>query len=84
MIKFPKVVLDRMRVNDIVTLLRDKRFDVYTDMNKFPDSKVGKVPITFSIIAQREEGDNTLMLIIDLEGKPSSTEREKRYQKEKI
>lgn len=77
MIKFPKVVLDRMRVNDIVTLLRDKRFDVYTDMNKFPDSKVGKVPITFSIIAQREEGDNTLMLIIDLEGKPSSTEREK-------
>ncbi|MAT97312.1 MAG: hypothetical protein CL608_09235 [Anaerolineaceae bacterium] len=76
-IKFPKVILNRMRIDDIATLLRDERFDIISNLDAFPENRVGKEVINFLILAKRDEGDKQLILALDLEGAPSLTEREK-------
>lgn len=76
-IKFPRVVLNRMRIDDIATLLRDERFDIISILDDFPENRVGKEPINYLILAKRDEGDKQLILVLDLEGVPSLTEREK-------
>lgn len=76
-IKFPRVILNRQRVNDLVTILRAKRFVITADMTAFPDNAVGDRPISFVVGARRQEGDSQLTLVVELVGHPSVTTREK-------
>lgn len=73
-LQFPELILDELRLTDIIMLLKDERFTIHNNpLNKEFLSPKGKHLIT----ASRSEGSETLRLWIVVDGTPSNTTRER-------
>ena len=73
-LQFPELILDELRLADIVMLLKDERFTIHSNpLNNETIVPKGKHLIT----ASRPEGADRLTLWIVVDGTPSNTTRER-------
>jgi hypothetical protein len=72
---FDDIIPDEMRVTDIVTVLRNSRFDVYMQWSD-PENKNNSKNPKWLLMAERSQGPDTLDLLVAVEGKRDVIDRE--------
>jgi hypothetical protein len=72
---FDDIIPDEMRITDIVTVLRNSRFDVY---DRWPDTgdKDDSNTLKWLLMAKRSQGPDDLQLLVAVEGKRDVMDRE--------
>ncbi|MDX1689152.1 MAG: hypothetical protein R3248_14305 [Candidatus Promineifilaceae bacterium] len=76
-LQFPGIILDDMRVADVLMLLKDKRFELKREDWLQREVEGDGAMSQYLVEAERPEGTGTLHLWLLIQGTPAKTERER-------